>query len=243
MSYLLVLQHIACEPPAAYEDELRAHGFDLARVELDRGEPLPDWRDFAGIVVLGGPMGAYEDDAFPWLAAEKALLGEEADAGHPVWGVCLGAQLLAASLGAEVRPGPKPEVGLLDVELDPAAAADPVFGGLPRRFTTLQWHADTFDLPPGAALLAGSAAYPHQAFVRDRAYGLQFHLEVPPQLAAEWAEVSAYAESLERMTRPGAMPRLIERLELRATDMLPLARRLFARWLELVARVPSGAIG
>ena len=131
MSDLLVLQHIACEPPAAYEDELRAHGFDLARVELDRGEPLPDWRDFAGIVVMGGPMGAYEDDAFPWLAAEKALLGEAADAGHPVWGVCLGAQLLAASLGAEVRPGPKPEVGLLDVELDPAAAADPVFGGLP----------------------------------------------------------------------------------------------------------------
>ncbi len=243
MSDLLVLQHIACEPPAAYEDELRARGLDLVRVELERGERLPDWRDFAGIIVMGGPMGAYEDAAYPWLSAEKALLGEAAGAGHPVWGVCLGAQLLAASLGAEVRPGPRPEVGLLDVELTPAAAADPVFGGLPERFTTLQWHGDTFDLPPGAELLARSPAYPHQAFVRDRAYGLQFHLEVPPELVAEWAEVPAYSESLERLWGRGAMPRLLEQLREHADELLPLARRLFGNWLERVAGVPARAIG
>ena len=243
MSTLLVLQHIACEPPAAYEDELTERGFDLVRVELDRGERPPDWREFAGIVVMGGPMGAYEEDAHPWLASEKTLLREAADAGRPVWGVCLGAQLLAAALGAGVRPGLEPEVGLLEVELAPAAAADPVFGGLPDRFTSLQWHGDTFDLPPGATLLAGSPAYPHQAFVRDRAYGVQFHLEVGPDLAAEWAEVPAYADSLERILGPGAMPRLLEELQHHARDMLPLARRLFGRWLELVARVPTQAIG
>ena len=160
-----------------------------------------------------------------------------------MWGVCLGAQLVAAALGADVHPGPDPEVGLLEVELAPGAAGRPGLRRPAGTLHTLQWHGDTYDLPPGATLLAGSAAYPHQAFVSDRAYGLQFHLEVPPGLAAEWAEVPAYADSLERIMGRGAMPRLIERLEQHAPDMLRLARRLFGRWLELVARVPSQAIG
>jgi len=101
-SPLLALQHIACEPPAAFEDELRARGHDLVRVELDEGEALPDWHDFAAIIVMGGPMGAYEDGAYPWLELEKRLLREAVDADLPVWGVCLGAQLLAAALGARV---------------------------------------------------------------------------------------------------------------------------------------------
>jgi GMP synthase (glutamine-hydrolysing) len=243
MATVLVLQHISCEPPAAYEDELRSRGHDVFRVELDEGDPLPDWREFAGLIVMGGPMGAYDEEAHPWLRAEKRLIREAAEAGLAVWGVCLGAQLLAAALGAEVRPGPRAEVGLLPVELTPAAAADPVFGDLPRTFTTLQWHSDTFELPEGATLLASSPAYRHQAFVRDRAYGLQFHLEVPPELASQWAEVPAYAESLEAILGSGAMPQLLADVEAHAAEMLPLARRLFGRWLEHVVRVPARAIG
>src|SRR5947209_17766909 len=110
---LLVLQHISCEPPGAYEDELHARGGGLERVEADAGEPLPDWRGFDGIIVMGGPMGAYEEDRLPWLGDEKRLIAAAVDADTPVWGVCLGAQLLAASLGAEVRMGPEPEVGVL----------------------------------------------------------------------------------------------------------------------------------
>jgi GMP synthase-like glutamine amidotransferase len=188
-------------------------------------------------------MGAYDEEAHPWLRAEKRLIREAAEAGLAVWGVCLGAQLLAAALGAEVRPGPRAEVGLLPVELTPAAAADPVFGDLPRTFTTLQWHSDTFELPEGATLLASSPAYRHQAFVRSRAYGLQFHLEVPPELASQWAEVPAYAESLEAILGSGAMPQLLADVEAHAAEMLPLARRLFGRWLEHVVRVPARAIG
>jgi GMP synthase (glutamine-hydrolysing) len=243
MATLLVLQHIACEPPAAYEDELRARGHDLVRVELDEGEELPDWREFAGLIVMGGPMGAYDEEAHPWLRVEKQLIREAAEADLPVWGICLGAQLLAASLGAEVRRGPRAEVGLLTVDLTPAAADDPVFAGLPPRFTTLQWHSDTFDLPDGATLLASSPAYANQSFVRRRAYGLQFHLEVPPELASQWAEVPAYAESLEAILGPGAMPGLVEEIGTHAADMLPLARRLLGRWLEHVVRVPARAIG
>jgi GMP synthase-like glutamine amidotransferase len=236
----LALQHIACEPPAAFEDELRERGIEMARVELDEGEALPDWRQFAGLIVMGGPMGAYEDESHPWLTPEKRLIGEAARAGHPVWGVCLGAQLLAASLGARVYPGEAPEVGLLPVELTPEAAADPVFGDAPHSFPTLQWHGDTFDLPPEAIRLAASSAYANQAFAYRRAYGIQFHLEVSPQLAEEWGAVPAYAQSLEAILGPGALDRLVAEVAGSAGTTLPLACELFGRWLERVAGIQTG---
>jgi GMP synthase (glutamine-hydrolysing) len=241
MRRLLVLQHIACEPPAAYEDELREWGAELVRVEVDEGEPLPDWREFAGIVAMGGPMGAYEDDAYDWLPREKQLIAEAVRAGMPFWGVCLGSQLLAASLGARVYAGERAEVGVLPVTLTDAASDDPVFAGAPREFPTLQWHGDTFDLPDGATLLASSPAYPHQAFRVGRAYALQFHIEVSPALAAEWGEVPAYAASLDALLGPGALPRLIAELEPVADLMTVLARRLFARWLGSVVELPAPA--
>jgi GMP synthase (glutamine-hydrolysing) len=231
-SPLLVLQHIACEPPAAFEDELRSRGLDLVRVELDEGEPLPDWREFPAIVVMGGPMGAYDDAEHPWLGPEKRLLREAVEADVPVWGVCLGAQLLAAALGARVYRGERPEVGVLQVELTDDASGDPVFGDAPSSFPTLQWHGDSFDLPAGATLLASSAAYPNQAFRVGRSYGLQFHLEVPLELATEWGEVPAYAESLESTLGPGALDRLLADVAEHADVTVPLARRLFATWLE-----------
>jgi GMP synthase (glutamine-hydrolysing) len=240
---LLALQHIACEPPAAFEDELHSRGLDLVRAELDEGDPLPDWREFAGLIVMGGPMGAYEEDAHSWLVEEKRAIRDAAEAGHPVWGVCLGAQLLAGALGARVYPGDEAEVGVLPVELTEAAADDPVFAAAPASFPTLQWHGDTFDLPEGAILLASSPAYSSQAFVYQRAYGLQFHLEVSPELAAEWGEVPAYAASLEAIKGAGALDRLIGEVGEHAGATLPLARELFGRWLELVVRVPARAFG
>jgi GMP synthase (glutamine-hydrolysing) len=236
----LVLQHIACEPPGAYEDELRDRGYTLERVELDEGDPLPDWRDFAGLIVMGGPMGAYEEDRFPWLADEKSLIGEAVHAGMPMWGACLGAQLLAASLGAHVAPGPQAEVGLLSVQRTPEGAADPVFAVLPDVFGALQWHADTWELPPGAVQLARSDAYPQQAFTFRRAYGVQFHVEVGVGLATAWGEVPAYAASLEAILGPGALPRLIDEVARHEATMNEHARRLFGAWIDHVV-VPAAA--
>ena len=231
---LLVLQHIACEPPGAYEDELLDRGGRLRRVMVDRGEPLPDWRMFDGIIAMGGPMGAYEDDRLPWLRDEKQLIADAVYEGMPVWGVCLGAQLLAASLGADVPPGPSPEVGVLPVYRTAAGAADPVFSALPDEFHALQWHADTFALPAGGVQLARSDAYEQQAFAVGRAYGLQFHIEVGTGLAAEWGQVPAYAESLEALMGERALPRLLDRIAAAEDEMTSLARRLFAAWLERV---------
>jgi GMP synthase (glutamine-hydrolysing) len=239
---LLVLQHIACESPAAFEDELRSRGLELVRVELDEGEAIPEG-DFAGIVVMGGPMGAYDEDEHPWLVDEKRYLREAVEHDVPVWGVCLGAQLLAASLGARVYPGPEAEVGVHPVELTEAAADDPVFAGAPTSIPTLHWHGDTFDLPEGATLLARSPAYRNQAFRVGRSYGLQFHVEVTPELVAQLGQVPAYAESLEAVLGPGALDGLVADVAANAESTLPLARRLFGRWLELVVRVPAHSIG
>jgi GMP synthase-like glutamine amidotransferase len=230
----LVLQHIACEPPGVYEDVLRERGASIKRVELDEGDPLPDWRSFDAIVAMGGPMSVNDDHVLPWLTAERQLIGEAVRASMPFWGVCLGVQLLAASLGARVYAGPTPEVGLLPVEITPDGRADPVFATVPDDLVTLQWHGDTFDLPEGAVRLAGSPAYPNQAFCFERAYGIQFHLEVSSEMAHEWAEVPEYTASLERTLGPGSATAFLRRIEERSGEMATHGRALFERWLDAV---------
>jgi GMP synthase (glutamine-hydrolysing) len=232
---ILVLQHIACEPPGAYEDVMCERGVRLHRVELDEGDPLPDWREFDGMVVMGGPMGACDDADHPWLAAERSSIAAAVGAGRPFFGACLGSQLLAASLGARVYRGPTPEVGVLDVELTDAGREDPVLGELPASFPTLQWHSDSFELPPGAVRLAISPAYANQALrVGAKAYAVQFHIEVTSDMAAEWASVPDYARALEQVRGPGALDELLEAFEERREEMTAHARELFSRWLRLV---------
>jgi GMP synthase-like glutamine amidotransferase len=232
----LVLQHIACEPPGVFEDVLHERGVEIHRVELDEGEPLPDWREVEAIVAMGGPMSVLDDAELPWLTEEKRAIGEAVRAGKPYWGVCLGVQLLAASLGARVYPGPEPEVGLLPVELTPDGRVDPVFGGYDDTLVTLQWHGDTFDLPDGAVRLASSPAYANQAFRFERAYGVQFHLEVSAEMVREWSEVPEYVASLERTLGREAAPAFLSEIAEQAGDMRSAGRALFERWLDRVAR-------
>jgi GMP synthase-like glutamine amidotransferase len=231
---VLVLQHIACEPPGVYEDVLRDRGARLERVEVDAGDTLPSWRGYDAIVAMGGPMSANDDSELPWLRDEKALIAEAVRAGTPYWGVCLGVQLLAASLGARVYAGAEPEVGVLPVELTEEGVADPVFSGLPASVPTLQWHGDTFHLPEGTVRLAGSPAYPNQAFRVGNAYGVQFHLEVSPAMALEWSDVPEYAAALDRTLGDGGADRLLGAVRDHADEMLRYGRTLFERWLDLV---------
>ena len=235
----LVLQHVACEPPAVFEDVMRTRGWRIVRVELDEGEPLPA-TGFDAIVAMGGPMSVTEEDLHPWLAGEKALIRDRVLGGMPFWGSCLGVQLLASSLGAAVYPGPVPEVGVLPVTLTRAGAADPLFAGLPPSFPTLQWHGDTFDLPPGAVLLASSPAYAHQAFrVGEHAYGVQFHVEITSELSHEWSAIPEYVAYADRVLGPGAIPRLLDEFEASASAMQAIATTVFTRFCARAERAAS----
>ncbi|MBA3764352.1 MAG: type 1 glutamine amidotransferase [Actinobacteria bacterium] len=233
---VLVLQHIACEPPGVYEDVLRERGARITRVELDEGEALPG-RDFDAIVAMGGPMSVNDEHEHPWLADEKRLIAEAARAGVPYWGACLGVQLLASALGARVYAGPAPEVGLLPVTLTDEGRSDPVTSSLPAEVITLQWHGDTFDLPDGATLLASSPVFPNQAFRFLDAYGVQFHLEVSPSMAEEWAQVPEYGEYADRVLGPGSLPGLIDQVGDRAGEMRDHGRRMFEAWLDTTVGV------
>jgi GMP synthase-like glutamine amidotransferase len=184
----LLVQHVAHEGPGAIGLAIADTGAALTIVRTDRGDPVPApdaLARVAGLVVMGGPMGVHDD--LPWLADERLLLRAAVDAGLPVLGVCLGAQQLAAALGAAVVEGPAPECGVGEVHLTAAGEGDAVLGAAPSPLPCVHWHGDTFTLPDGAVRLAGNAAYENQAFrVGDRAYGLQFHVEVTAALVGHW---------------------------------------------------------
>lgn len=235
--HVLVLQHISCEPPGVYEDVLRERGATIERIEVDEGEPIPAVGSFDAIVAMGGPMGAYEGATYPWLGPELEAIATAVQAGTPFLGVCLGAQLLAAALGADVRSGPEPEVGLLPVELTSAGASDPVLGALTDGVVTLQWHGDTYDLPQGATHMARSPQYEQQAFRwGDLAYGVQFHLEVSEAMAEEWAAEPAYAEALDATLGPGSLPALLADLRSCMPEMHAAARALCHAWVDGCAK-------
>jgi GMP synthase-like glutamine amidotransferase len=233
---VLVLQHIACEPPGVFEDVLRERGAELVRVELDEGERPPPLASVDAVVAMGGPMSVNDERDHPWLGEEKRLIAEAVRGGVPFFGACLGVQLLASSLGASVYAGHTPEVGVLPVYATEATATDPVFSRLHWPRLTLQWHGDTFELPNGATLLATSPAYSQQAFrVGDVAYGVQFHLEVTDEMADDWAQVPEYVAAAERSLGPGGLDRLLADFRGEADAMRSDARQLFGGWMDLWA--------
>jgi GMP synthase-like glutamine amidotransferase len=177
----LVVQHIEPEGPYVIGGALVKAGVTVDVCSVSAGPHLPTSLDgYQGVVVMGGPMSATSDEAFPTRAAEIELLEEAIERGLPTLGVCLGAQLLAIAAGGKVYPGADgPEIGWAPVFFGNEAEADPLLTGLPKEVTVMHWHADTFDVPPGSTHLASSMLYPNQAFrVGARAWGLQFHLEV-----------------------------------------------------------------
>jgi GMP synthase-like glutamine amidotransferase len=229
---IVVLQHIDCEPAAAYLPVLVENGsVTTVRPGVDA---LPDPAGVDAVVVMGGPMGAYQLGDHPWLGEEIAFLAEVIDRSAAVWGVCLGAQLLAAALGADVHPGPEPEVGVGEVTVTARASTDPVLSGAPETFPALHWHGDTFDLPDGAQLLASTDRYPNQMFRHGLNYGLQFHLEASADLAATWAEVEEYRASLHAALGASGPELLLTGLRRHEDEILATATTMMTRWLALV---------
>ncbi len=187
MKTVCALRHVAFEDLGSFASVLAARGYSIRYVEVGTDdltvlEPLADelW------VVLGGPIGVYEAEAYPFIRAELALLQTRLAAGRAVLGICLGCQLMARALGAEVYPGGRKEIGWGPLTLTAVGLNSPL-AALADGTPVLHWHGDTFDLPADAVLLASTAAYPHQAFAwGQHALGLQFHLETTARGLERW---------------------------------------------------------
>jgi GMP synthase (glutamine-hydrolysing) len=230
---VLVLQHADPESPGILAETLRERGFRLHVVRTYRDEPVPDSASgWSGLVVMGGPMGVYEEARFPHLGAEIRLLRSALDEGLSILGVCLGSQLLAAALGARVAPGAR-ELGWFPVALSPEATHDPLWSGVQSPFTPFHWHGDAFDLPDGCVPLARSERTACQAFTyREQAYGFLFHLEVTKPMVR--AMTGAFPEELAMagVDRDGLL-----REAARALPAIGgVATTVFGRWADRLER-------
>jgi len=185
MKTALVLRHLAFEDAGLFAAPLQARGYALREVDAGVNAEPHELEHADLLVVCGGPIGVYETDHYPYLVDEIAALRQRLQAGRPTLGLCLGAQLMAAALGARVYPGGRKELGWSPVQLSAAGLASPL--GVLRDLPVLHWHGDTFDLPEGATLLASTALYPHQAFSHGRhALALQFHAEADWRRIEQW---------------------------------------------------------
>jgi GMP synthase (glutamine-hydrolysing) len=182
----LVLRHVAFEGPGVLADLLPDYGFETRICEI--GVDLFPADEIAAcdlLIVLGGPIGVYETEAYPFLVDELAAIGARLRAKKPILGLCLGAQLMASALGAKVAPGPAKEIGYAPLTLTEEGRASPLAAleGL----NVLHWHGDGFDIPAGGRNLAFTSVCPHQAFaLESHALGLQFHVEVEPATLEAW---------------------------------------------------------
>jgi GMP synthase-like glutamine amidotransferase len=235
MPPIAIFRFSETEGPAYFAEWLDAASLPWRLIAVDQGEPIPvDPRAFAGIAMMGGPMSV--NDPLPWIEPMLQLAREAMNAKIPVLGHCLGGQLLARALGARVTRSPVPEIGWVDVEAPDAPARDAWFGGR-ARFTTFQWHFETFDVPEGATRVLTNAFNRNQAFVvDDRHVALQCHVEMTPELVRAWCD-SAAAE----IEGPGTSARqtraeILGDLQARIDDLQAVADDVYARWARGIAR-------
>lgn len=201
------LQHVSFEGLGQIRPWAEKAGAAISATRFHEDQPLPGVDAFDFLVIMGGPMGTGDTDRHPWLVREKQFIRKAIATGKAVLGVCLGAQLIAAAMGARVYPNTHREIGWFDIQRTPAGADHAIGGCLPPQLKVFHWHGDTFDLPTGARRIASSAACRNQGFVLgQRVAGLQFHLETTPEslqaLIANGGDdlkPGPYVQSLESM--------------------------------------------
>ena len=221
-------EHLGLIAPALESRSIPFEYVDLFREATD----APRVEDADGFIFMGGPMSANDD--LPHVQQELALIQRAASVGKPVLGICLGAQLIAKALGARVFRNAVKEIGWYPVFWTEAAAGDALLSGLSGSDMVFHWHGETFDLPEGAEWLARSEACLHQAFRwGSNVYGFQFHLEVTPEMIADWVAQdlnSGDVRELDSLPDPHANTRRLREL----------SSRIFGRWADLIVhRCPA----
>ncbi|MFV3128794.1 glutamine amidotransferase [Niveispirillum sp. KHB5.9] len=233
----IALRHVAFEDLGLLAPILDREGWHVAYADAaieDLGDNAIRKADL--LIVLGGPIGVYQTDAYPFLRREINLIERRLSAGLPTLGICLGSQLMARALGANVYPGPVKEIGWGPVTLTPEGTASSLAPLGEEGAAVLHWHGDTFDLPAGAVRLAGNRNYENQAFaLGDKGLALQFHLEAGARQLEEWyighaAELSAADLSV---------PALRRETKAHADAAAGRAEQVFGTWLQRIGQEGS----
>ncbi len=237
---VLILQHTDGEHPAAFGDLIAEAGDTAFVVELHLGERIPDMSEFDAMIVMGGPMDVWQTAEHPWLRAEKAAIATWVRAFRkPYLGICLGHQLLIDALGGLCEQMTPPEIGVLDVSLTAEATADPIFDGFEDTFRVMHWHGvEVTSLPEDTVVLAENANCNVQAVrFRDKAWGVQFHPELTPELVTGWlGDPGNYACAVEWLGSEEKAKQFALDCEAHVSTAQQQSRRLYAGLRAAVTR-------
>ena len=244
---ITAIQHVPHEDMGFFETVLKEKKVPFRYVRIfergpSGGSPLSmvNLSKTSALVVMGGPMGVYESDRYPFLLEEIRLIQESLERKIPVLGICLGAQLLAGAAGGRVYPGPTKEIGWFPVRMTRGASKDPLLGHLPSQSMAFHWHGDTFDLPKGSVLLASSAKYQHQAFrVGRNAWGLQFHLEMTEFMIRDWVRMGE--ENLKTKEPVWDAGEILNQTSIYLPELQKMAGKVFGQFLGFFRQGVSAA--
>jgi len=240
MKNALVLQHIAIEDPGYIKDLMEDDGWNLVQIELDEGNTIPaDLSGFDAMLCMGGPMDTWMEAQYPWLIEEKRRIYEwVVIMGKPFLGFCLGCQLLGEVLGGQVVESKPPEIGVLDVNMTPAAAEDPLFYNYPQTIKALQWHSwevRGLESNPDVTLLGSSDNTTYQIFkFRRNAWAMQFHVEVRADTVMQWGCVPEYKTALEDSLGADALVEFDSAARRQMPEFNRLAEELYKNFKEVV---------
>jgi GMP synthase (glutamine-hydrolysing) len=235
MKRLLVFQHVPHEILGTFNPQLKEAGFRIRYINFGRTpDAVPNVEKYDGLIILGGPMCVDQTDSHPHLLTEINAIRQAMELHKPVLGICLGAQLIAKALGAQVHKNPTKEIGWYNVTPTAAGESDPLFKHFSGAEKIFQWHGDTFDIPYGAEHLATSADCANQAFrYGDRTYGLQFHLEVDEALIQRWLKTPAHMRELESIGEPMTPERIAADTHKYIENTARLGSELFGEYIRL----------
>jgi len=230
----LVFQNAEGEGPGILADCLERRRWDWKPVSLYLGDTIPeDWREYSLLVVMGGFMNVYEEETYPFLKNETAVIKEAFGMKLPVMGFCLGAQLMAKALGAKVVKGPQKEIGWYPVYLTEYGENDILLSSFPKEAIVFQWHGDTFDLPDNAVRLFSSENYLNQAMrIGDMNYGFQFHFEITRDMIIDWIKTGR--EEIDGLALKNLPNAIIRDVQAYLLELHCLAESFFDRYLHRI---------
>jgi GMP synthase-like glutamine amidotransferase len=235
MKPVVIFRHAPIEGPGYFATYLARHGVPWRVLKIDEGEAVPrNPRDFSGLAFMGGPMSV--NDPLPWIAPALALIRAAVDADVPVLGHCLGGQLMAKALGAEVTRNPVKEIGWGRVDVEDGAVAREWLGAGP--FDAFHWHGERFSIPPGAARIASSPHCENQAFALGPHLGMQCHVEMTSELIEAWCRSGAREIARNLQKSPAVQPadEILRDLDARVERLHRIADRIYERWSAALRR-------